>query len=141
MNYLLDTCVISELAKPVPEARVVEWIRSCDEDRLFLSVLTLGEIQKGISRLADGKRKNAIQRWLDGELRVRFEGRILPIDEEVALGWGLMQGEAEAKGRRVPALDGLIAATALVHQCTVATRNTADVEPTGARVFNPWERL
>ncbi len=138
MRYLLDTCVISELAKPKPNRDVVKWVERRDEEALFLSVLTIGEIQKGITKLADGKRRDSLQRWLDADLRNRFSDRTLPIDEEVALTWGLVQGEAERQGNPIPTVDGLLGATALAHNLAVATRNEQDVRPTGARTFNPW---
>lgn len=138
MRYLLDTCVLSELAKTAPNENVVEWLRQRDEDTVFLSVLTLGEIQKGIAKLLDGKRKESIQLWLDNELRRRFSERLLPVDEEVALTWGLIQGGAERQGRPIPAIDGLLGATAVAHNLTVVTRDEADIGQTGARTFNPW---
>ncbi len=138
MKYLFDTCTISELVKSRPNRKVVEWVQSCDEDSVFLSVLTLGEIQKGIAKLDDLRRRSTIQRWLDRELRARFADRILPISEEVALAWGLIEGEAQSRGRPLPTIDALIGATAVEHNLTVVTRNTGDIEATGARVLNPW---
>ena len=138
MKYLLDTCVVSEMVKPRPKKSVVEWMLGCDEDAVYLSVLTLGEIQKGIAKLGDTRRRVKIQRWLDTDLRERFGDRILHVSDEVACTWGTLEGEAEAKGRPVPVLDGLIGATAIAHNLTVATRNTGDIEGIGARVFDPW---
>ena len=138
MNYLLDTCVISEAAKPKPEKSVTRWIDGCDEESLFLSVLTIGEIQKGIARISDKTRRIKFQQWLDTELRQRFVYRILSIDESVALTWGLVQGKAEAIGRPLPTIDGLLAATALVHNLVLVTRNEPDFLATGVNVFNPW---
>ncbi len=139
MKYLLDTCVVSELAKPAPNKGVVQWLGGCDEEAVFLSVLTIGEIQKGIAKLPGSARKNAIQRWLDRDLRVRFSERILVIDEDVALTWGLIQGEAERRGSPIPTIDGLLGATAVANNLTVVTRNEDDIRPTGARVLNPWK--
>jgi predicted nucleic acid-binding protein len=139
MNYLLDTCVISELAKPKPEKKVIKWIDGYDEDFFFLSVLTLGEIQKGIAKLSDERRKASYQRWLDTELRNRFSHRILPVDQEVALAWGIVQGKSESVGRPLPTIDGLLGATAIVHNLTVVTRNEIDLAATGAPVLNPWK--
>lgn len=138
MRFLLDTCVISEMAKPIPRKAVLDWIAGCDEHHLYLSVLTLGEIQKGIARLPDGRRKATIQQWLDRELRGRFAERILPISDEVAVIWGLISGEASGKGKSLPVVDGLLAATAITHNLTLATRNEDDVSHTGVRIFNPW---
>ncbi len=138
MKFLLDTCLISELVRKAPNAKVVHWIEACDEEQTFLSILTLGEIQKEISKLAEKKRKSALQNWLDTDLRTRFYGRILPISDEVAQTWGYLLGEAEAKGIRIPAIDGLIGATAIANNLTVVTRNEKDLIPTGARILNPW---
>ena len=139
MSYLLDTCVISEIIRRRPHAGVVKWLENCDESDLYLSVLTIGEIQKGIARLKDGDRKVSIQRWLDNELGNRFEGRILPINTSVATAWGRMQGEAELRGEPMPTVDGLLAATAMVHNLALVTRNEKDVAASGARIINPWK--
>ena len=138
MKYLIDTCVISELVRKKPDSQVLEWIENCDEDHLYLSVLTLGEIQKGISRLSDSRRKLPIQKWLDTDLRARFEGRILPITDEIALTWGLIQAEAELKGSPIPTIDALIGATAVAHNLYVVTRNESDIQRTGVHILNPW---
>lgn len=135
MSWLLDTNVISELARPTPDAKVAQWL-SAHEDELFLSVLTLGEIQKGITRLPDSRRRRRLTRWLDSEIRPWFSGRLLPVDETVSLRWGRMLAEAE---RPLLAVDSLIAATALNHGLTLATRNTADMARVGVSLFNPWE--
>ncbi|MBI2339571.1 MAG: type II toxin-antitoxin system VapC family toxin [Deltaproteobacteria bacterium] len=139
MNYLLDTCIISELIKKTPEKRVVGWIGGCDEECLFLSVLTLGEIQKGIVKLSDKQRRTRLQGWLDQDLKNRFEGRILPVNAETSRVWGMIQAQSELQGRKIPVVDALIAATALANNLTVATRNRADMEKSGVAVFNPWE--
>jgi|SRR5690606_21563050 len=138
MKYLLDTCLISELAKKSSHPNVVKWVAECEEGALYLSVLTLGEIQKGIAKLSDKKRKSGLQKWLDSDLKGRFADRILPVTEEIAKTWGTIQGEAEAKGNPIPSIDGLIGATAVAHNLTVVTRNERDIAPTGARVLNPW---
>lgn len=138
MKYLLDTCTISELVKSRPSKKVIQWIGECDEDSVFLSVLTLGEIQKGIAKLGDERRRFKIQRWLDVDLKERFAERLLPVSIEVALTWGTIEGEAESKGRPISAIDGLIGATALAHNLTVVTRNVDDIAASGARVLNPW---
>ncbi len=138
MKYLFDTCLVSELVRKIPEKKVVEWTAECDEELAYLSVLTVGEIQKGISKLGDKKRKASLQNWLDSHLLLRFNGRILPVSEEVAQTWGLLQGEAESKGIAISTIDGLIGATAITHNLTVVTRNEKDLTPTGAKIFNPW---
>jgi predicted nucleic acid-binding protein len=136
LNYLLDTCVISELVKPNPNRKVVGWVSSQKEDYLFLSVLTLGEIQKGISKLSESNKKLRI--WLRTDLLERFKGRIVPVDEEIALTWGAIQAAAEQNGTIIPSIDGLIAATGITHNMTVVTRNVVGMEPSGALLFNPW---
>lgn len=135
MSWLLDTNVISELTRPAPRPEVARWLTE-HEDDLFLSVLTLGEIQKGITSLADSVRRRRLTSWLEQEIRPWFAGRILPVDELVALRGGRLLAKA---GQPLPAVDSLIAATALEHGLTLVTRNTQDMARTGASVFNPWE--
>jgi predicted nucleic acid-binding protein len=139
MNYLLDTCVISELVKKNPNPKIIDWVRSCKEDTLFLSVLTLGEIQKGITKLPDSQRKEQLEFWIEHELPQRFKGRILDITSIVAKKWGDIQGNAEQQGVKMPVIDGLIAATGLVHDLTVVTRNDSDMKIGGVKLFNPWQ--
>lgn len=138
MNYLLDTCAISELTKPRPHPALIQWVNLHAEEHLFLSVVTIGEIQKGISKLAAGPKRQRLQAWLETDLRRRFQGRILPIDEDVAQVWGMLQGTSETKGVRLPVMDGWIAATARAHNLIVVTRNAQDLERCGAVVENPW---
>ena len=138
MAYLLDTCVLSELARPRPDAGVVQWLEGAEEARLYLSVVTLGELEKGIARLPASARRTRIERWLRQELAARFEGRILDVDRRVAERWGAMSGASEARGAPLPVIDALIAATGRVHGLEVVTRNTADLERCGARCVNPW---
>ena len=139
MNYLVDTCVLSEVVRPRPNRTVLAWMESCDEDALYLSVLALGEIQRGIEKLDPGKRRNALQTWLDRDLRNRFAGRILDIDAEVAVTWARVQASLEKAGTPLPAIDGLLCATALTHNLTVVTRNTGDFQPSGVGTYNPWK--
>lgn len=139
MSYLLDTCVISELVKRGnPDSGVVGWLNQQDEDRLFLSSITLGEIQAGISKLPDSARRLELISWLDNDLRHRFASRILPVDLEVALVWGSKRGELARSGVTLPFADSLIAATAMAHGMTVVTRNVADLQRCGAMTLNPW---
>jgi predicted nucleic acid-binding protein len=138
LSQLLDTCVLSEFQKPRPEPRVVEWLRGQEEELLFLRVLTLGELQRGVSKLAPSKKHDRLQVWLDADLPTRFAGRILPIDERVAVEWGRLQALAEARGRPIPVVDGLLAATALVHHLSVVTRNRVDFAGTDVHVVDPW---
>lgn len=137
-GFLLDTSVISELVKPRPEPAVTSWIDSTDENLLCVSVLTLGEIRKGISFLPDASsRRVSLEVWLEQELPLRFAGRILSIDQAVADRWGNITGKAVAAKCPVPLIDGLIAATALQHNLTLVTCNTSDIAVTGVSVFNP----
>ena len=138
MNYLLDTCLLSELQKPQPDAGVVAWISDIDEARLFVSVLSLGEIQKGVARLENGRRKNAFQHWLEHDLLVRFEGRILPLDLDMALEWGLVSAANESRGKPAPVVDGQLAVTAIVRNLTLVTRNDKDFSGFPVKVLNPW---
>jgi len=139
LKYLLDTCLVSELVRKKPNHKVLKWVADCDEDLTFLSVLTLGEIQKGISKLDLKKKRSALQMWLDSELRERFRDRILPITEDIAQAWGVLRGEAETTGIVLPTIYGLIGATAVTHNMTVVTRNVTDLIKTGAKILNPWD--
>jgi len=139
LKYLLDTCLISELVKEKPDLGVLEWIEQQDEQALFLSVLTLGELQKGVSKLPDGRKKTQLLHWLDDDLQTRFTGRMLDIDTSVATLWGKMQGEAEQRGRRMPVIDSLLAATAHANKLAVVTRNGADMAGSGVEIINPWK--
>lgn len=139
MSWLLDTCVLSELVKPKPDAGLVAWVESNDEGRLYLSALTLGELAKGIARLPAGAKRNRLQNWLDRDLSERFSGRVLPIDQAAALRWGELQARAEKHGRPMPVIDGLIAATAVLHDLTIVTRNGDDMAQSGAAVLDPWK--
>lgn len=139
MNYLLDTCVVSELRKKRPNSGLAEWINAQEEWQLFLSVLTLGEIEYGISLLRDKHQSELLTKWLYEFLIPRFQHRILRIDEEIVIQWGKMRGSSEKKGKILPVIDSLLAATALVHGTTVVTRNQKDFEGCGCKVENPWK--
>ncbi len=138
MNYLLDTCLVSELIKKRPEPHVVDWVRQQPEDRLYLSVVTLGELQKGIAKLEDAQRAKKLQAWLDEDLLERFAGRVLDVTPAVARIWGRIQGEAERSGRTLPVIDSLIVSTAFDLGAPVVTRNVDDMAPSGVEVVNPW---
>lgn len=140
MKYVVDTCLISELVCAKPCRAVTDWVTAQPEDNLFMSVVSLGELRKGIERLPDGHKRTRLANWLDAELKPRFAGRLLPVDGEVAERWGLVCALAASQGVVVPVLDGLIAATALVHGMTLVTRNVADVRATGVLTFNPWRK-
>jgi len=139
MNYLLDTCVISELVARRPNPRVLKWVDQTDERNLYLSVLTIGEIRKGIEKLPDSERKSALTLWLHDQLLVRFRDRLLPIDARVMLRWGQLTGVLELEGKTMGAIDSLIAATALHGGLSLVTRNEADFQHTGVPIVNPWE--
>jgi len=138
-GFLLDTNCISELVRPKPEPHVLEWMEAADEGLLYLSVLTLGEIRKGLAGLAQGKRRTHLETWLEVDLRARFSGRIVPIDSAVADRWSLLASEAKRKGKALSVIDGLLAATALHHNLTVVSRNASDYTNTQVQVLNPWE--
>lgn len=137
-GFLLDTNVPSELTRPKPEPEVIQWLDDADDLRLFLSVVSLGEIFKGITVLPEGKRRQQLQQWVDETLRPWFDGRILPVSESVAERWGLLAGECQLTGRPLNVADGLIAATALEHGLTVVTRNVKDFSNLGVSVLDLW---
>ena len=138
MNYLLDTCVLSEFRKKTPEPRVLECIGRQHEESLFLSVVTIGEIQKGISRLPLSKRRRELTAWLDAII-FRYDDRTLVLDSEVMRTWGSLSAGLELKGRVLPAADSFIAATAAVHDLTVVTQNENDFAGAGVRILNVWK--
>jgi len=139
MKYLLDTCVISELAKATPNPKVISWITKNNEENFYLSSLTFGEIYKGISKLPCSKRKENLIQWLEYDLKERFKNRIISIDLKVAKVWGEIQGQSEAKGKPMPVTDSLIAATGVAHDLIVVTQNVADMEQSGVQLLNLWE--
>jgi len=138
-GYLLDTNCISELVRLKPEPRVMAWMQAAEETLLYLSVLTLGEIRKGLAGLPQGKRRTNLETWLEIELGARFAGRILPIDVPVADRWGLLAATAKREGKTLSTIDGLLAATALHHNLTVVSRNVSDFADTRVQVLNPWK--
>jgi predicted nucleic acid-binding protein len=138
VSFLLDTNVVSELVKPQPDPIVVDWLEQLDEDRLYLSVVTLAELRYGIARLPAGRNRQRLHDWLQGELVPRFDRRILPVDEIVALIWGDVTAECAAAGRPIGAMDALIAATVRVHALELVTRDTEDFEVAQIPVRNPW---
>jgi predicted nucleic acid-binding protein len=137
-GYLLDTNIPSELTRPRPEERVAAWLESADDGQLFFSVVSLGEIVKGVSLLAPGRKRNELEQWLETTLRPWFGARILSVDEAVARRWGVLTARLERKGRKLKVSDGMIAATALVHDLTIVTRNVKDFAGLEANVINPW---
>jgi Predicted nucleic acid-binding protein, contains PIN domain len=138
-GYLLDTNCISELVRIQPEPGVIAWMEAVDESQLFLSVLTLGEIRKGLAGLPQSKRRTRLETWLEIDLHSRFAGRILPIDAAVADRWGSLAAHARSERNTLSTIDGLLAATALHHNLTVVSRNVHDFQNTPVSVLNPWK--
>jgi predicted nucleic acid-binding protein len=138
-GFLLDTNCISEMVRIKPEPRVMAWIEAAEESLLYLSVLTVGEIRKGLAGLPQGRRRSRLETWLEVELQARFSGRILSIDTAVADRWGLLAANAKATGKPLSVIDGLLAATAIHHNLTVVSRNVSDFTNTQVPVVNPWE--
>ena len=139
MKYLLDTCVLSETTKKSPNFGVVKWLKSCDESNLYISVITFGEIQKGVSKLKDPLRQKQLQSWLDKELIRRFQGQVLELNIDISVQWGICSGESLNRGITIPVIDGLLAATAIHHNLTLVTQNTRDFKSMPVRLHNPWE--
>ena len=137
MNYLLDTCVLSELVKPEPNSQVMNWIRHIPSESLFLCSITIGEIRKGLTKLPESKKKQKLADWLNTLLE-SYQARIHSIDVTVAENWGVMQGKAEQDGRPMPSIDSLIAATAYTHNLILVTRNEKDFQASNLSILNPW---
>jgi len=138
-GYLLDTNVISELTKVRPEAKVISWIQSSSEELLYLSVLTIGEICKGIDSLPRSNKRALLESWLANDLVLRFSGRILDVNLDIAERWGLISAQAKIAGTPLAVVDGLMAATALHHNLTLVTRSIKDVHVIGINTLNPWQ--
>jgi toxin FitB len=138
VSFLLDTNVVSEWVRPRPDAGVVAWLAQADEDRIFISVVTLAELRHGIERLAAGKRRRRLDEWLKDELPLRFEGRVLAVDAAIADSWGRLTASSEASGRPISVADAFIAATAEVHGLSLVTRNAPDFGATVRAIVNPW---
>jgi len=138
VKYLLDTCVISELVKPTPNRKVVDWINELPSEALFLCVITIGEVRKGLTKLPDSKKKERLTLWLD-TLLIEYRERILSIDLKVCDNWGILQVNAEKAGTRMSTIDSLIAATTYTHNLTLATRNENDFAPSNIPIINPWK--
>jgi predicted nucleic acid-binding protein len=138
MKYLLDTCVISELTKPVPNQKVIDWLDGVPSDSLFISVITVGEIRKGLTKLKMSEKKQRLTEWLNNLLQLYAE-RILAVDLNIAEHWGFIQGNAEKAGRPMASIDSLLAATACAHNLIIVTRNKSDFIESRIPVINPWE--
>ncbi len=139
MNYLLDTCVISEFTRRQPNQNVIDWIDSIDEEKLFISVISVGEIQRGIERLPNSHRKTELLGWMNNGLLQRFSGRITGIDAPTMFVWGSLTARLETAGQPMSVMDSLITASALQNNLIVVTRNIADFLPSGVQLINPWE--
>lgn len=139
MNYLLDTCVLSEFTRHEPSEKVVRWVDHIDEEKLFLSVITIGEIQRDIERLSESHRKTELLVWMNNGLFQRFGQRILPLETQTMFLWGSLIARMEKSGQPMSVMDSLIVATALQNNLIVVTRNVSDFLPCGVQVINPWD--
>ena len=138
MRLLLDTNVLSEVTRPRPDVHALQWLDSFDEDRSFISVVSIAEIRRGVALMESGRKRDALAEWLVQDLPQRFEQRVISVDQPVAIAWGDLMGLAKRSGHGLSSMDSLIAATAIAHDLTLATRNTRDFANTGIRVYNPW---
>ncbi len=139
MSLLLDTNILSELNKKIPEPKVVTWFQTQKLSDCYLSVITLGEIEQGIEASRDAVKAANLRKWLEAVIKPRFSGRVLPIDELVIQRWGKLMGNAQKQGQPLPAIDTMIAATALEHDFTLVTRNVVDMNRVPVKIFNPWQ--
>jgi toxin FitB len=138
LNFLLDTNVVSEWTRPRPEPRVVRWLADVDEDRVFLSVITIAELECGVDLLPAGRKRDRLAGWLADELIDRFEARILEVSLAIAREWGIVSALSQRAGRPLAAMDAFFAATARAYDLTLVTRNGADFDAAGVSLFDPW---
>jgi toxin FitB len=138
LRYLLDTCVISELASKRPQREVVLWVDELGPDDAYLSVVTIGEVRKGIEKVREPEKRDRLMAWLQSEVLPRFGKNLIALDLPVLLEWGRLVGRLETLGSPMPAMDSLIAAAALHHDLVLATRNVSDFQATGVKLVNPW---
>jgi len=138
LSFLLDTNVVSEPRRKKPDPAVMRWLHKVDEEKTFISVVTLSELRDGIDRMPVGAQRTQLEQWLILQIPERFGGRILEIDPELALACGRMMARQFKLGRRPDAMDAFIAATAAQEGLTLVTRNTADFENLGLSLINPW---
>jgi toxin FitB len=139
MNVLLDTNVLSEARRPAPDLKVLAWLDSVDEDRVFISTASIAELWRGVALMSAGRRRDALAAWIGNDLAMRFANRILPIDQPIAERWGDLMAESRRGSHALSVMDGFFAATALAHDLTLVTRNTKDFAPFGVPLLNPWE--
>jgi predicted nucleic acid-binding protein len=139
VNLLLDTNVLSEVQRPAPDPKVMGWLDTVDEDRVFISVASIAELRRGVALMDDGRRRAALAAWLGNDLPARFAERILPIDQAVAERWGDLMAQSRRSGLALSAMDGFFAATALAKDLTLVTRNVRDFALFGVPLRNPWD--
>ena len=139
MSYLLDTNVVSEPTRPAPHSSVLRWLAEVEENLIFASVITLGELQFGLETLPRGRRYDSLERWLELEFFARFGNRLLPVTDVTARTWGVLSAKARARGITLGTADGLLAATAQVHDLTLVTRDVRDFSGLGIRLLDPWQ--
>jgi toxin FitB len=139
LQYLLDTCIISEFVKPNPEPKVIDWLNAIDPNQVFLSVVTIGEIQFGISLRPPSNRRTELEIWLNQSLFEQFANRILSLDTDIFLTWGQMTAQQRQQGKPMGVMDSLIAAVALRHRMVLVTRNVSDFSAPELSLLNPWE--
>lgn len=139
LSYLLDTCVVSEFVKPKPDKNVLSWLNTMDAERIYLSVVTLGEVQQGISNLPRSNRRAELEEWFNEQLAAQFSGRILSLDAATFITWGQLIAPLKQQGRTMSVMDSLIAATAVHHRMTLVTRNVSDFQHVELSIFNPWQ--
>ncbi|MCP4130747.1 MAG: type II toxin-antitoxin system VapC family toxin [bacterium] len=138
MKYLLDTCFISELVKPAPNENVIIWLNNVPSESLFISVISIGEIRKGLNKLSPSKRKQKLTLWLNNLIE-KYTDRILPIDLTISENWGIILAKAEKAGTPIPSIDSLLAATSYTHNLIMVTRNEKDFISSGIPTMNPWK--
>jgi predicted nucleic acid-binding protein len=140
-GFLLDTNIASELIRTRPEPRVANWVYAKDEQSLYLSAVSIGELRRGFVILPASRRRTELEQWFENDLVPRFRGRILPVTFSIANRWGILDGECQLRGTPLNTADGMIAATALERDLTVVTRNVKDFASLGVTVFNPWDAV
>jgi toxin FitB len=139
VNFLLDTNVLSEVQRPSPDPRVVAWLDAVDEDRVFMSVASIAELRRGVALMDESRRRTALAAWIANDLPARFGGRILLIDQMIAERWGELMAESRRTGIALAVMDGFFAATSLVKDLTLVTRNVKDFAAFNVALLNPWD--